>query len=67
MERRPWNRRHFLYGMFAGTCVGTVLATVLFTLTTEQMYIILIPVGFLSGMGIGAARCLMEEPGAHEK
>jgi len=60
MDRKPWNRRHFLYGISAGTCIGVILATALYTSTADQMYIILIPIGFIIGSGLGATRCLMD-------
>ena len=61
MDREPWTRRHFLYGMFAGTCLGAILATAMFTLTEDQIYIMLIPLGFALGLGIGAARTLLDQ------
>ncbi|HUV24529.1 MAG TPA: hypothetical protein VMW26_03775 [Methanomassiliicoccales archaeon] len=60
MERKSWNRRHFLYGMFSGTCLGVVLATALFTVTQDQVYVMLIPLGFAIGIGVGAARSLID-------
>jgi hypothetical protein len=60
MEREPWTRRHFLYGMFTGTCLGAILATAFYTLTQDQIYVMLIPLGFAIGIGIGAVRTLID-------
>lgn len=60
MDRKPWTRRHYLYGMFAGICLGALLATVFFSITQDQMYVLLIPLGFVIGIGIGAVRTLIE-------
>lgn len=46
--------------MFAGICFGAILATALYTFTIHEIYIILIPIGLLVGVGIGATRCPME-------
>jgi hypothetical protein len=66
MEREPWTRRHFLYGMFTGTCLGAIFATVFYTFTEDQIYVMLIPLGFLIGFGIGAVRTLIDSGGDAE-
>lgn len=60
MERKPWEQRHFLYGMFAGTCIGAVLAVTFYWITADQMFLMLISLGFALGLGVGAARSILE-------
>ena len=47
-------------GMFAGTCLGVILAVLLFTLTEDALYILLIPAGFLIGVGLCTVRCMVQ-------
>lgn len=52
--------------MFTGTCLGAIFATVFYTFTEDQIYVMLIPLGFLIGFGIGAVRTLIDSGGDAE-
>jgi thiol:disulfide interchange protein len=51
--------------MFAGTCIGAFLAVVLYSTTADRKFLTLILMGFILGLGVGAARIILEGRGEY--